>query len=90
MTENLASQIGHQNFNYGLPGWYSGEETTCQYRGHEFDPWFRNISHAAGQLSLCSTTTEARVPRARAPQQEKLLQSEAHVPQQRVAPPPCN
>ena len=27
--------------------------------------------NAAEQLSLCATTTEARVPRARAPQQEK-------------------
>ena len=37
-------------------------------------------------LSLRATTTEARVPRARAPQQEKPLQWEAHVPQRRVAP----
>ena len=26
-----------------------------------FDPWARKIPHATGQLSLCATTTEARV-----------------------------
>ena len=33
-----------------------------------------------------ATTTEARVPRARAPPQEKPLQWEACAPQRRVAP----
>ena len=37
-------------------------------------------------LSPCATTTEARVPRARALQQEKPLQGEAHDPERRVAP----
>ena len=37
-------------------------------------------------LSLRATTNEAHVPRARAPQQEKPPQWEAHAPQQRVAP----
>ena len=37
-------------------------------------------------LSPCATTTEARVPRARAPQQEKPLQWEARSPKPRVAP----
>ena len=37
-------------------------------------------------LSQRATTTEALAPRARAPQQEKPLQREAHAPQQRVAP----
>ena len=36
-------------------------------------------------LSPCATTTEARAPRARAPQQEKPPQWEARAPQQRVA-----
>ena len=36
-------------------------------------------------LSPRATTTEARVPRARALQQEKPLQWEAHAPQLRVA-----
>ena len=37
-----------------------------------------------------ATTTEAHVPRARAPQQEKLPQWEACAPQQRVVPACCN
>ena len=37
-------------------------------------------------LSLCATTTEARTPRAHAPQQEKSPQGEARAPQRRVAP----
>ena len=37
-----------------------------------------------------ATTTEARVPRARAPQQEKPPQWEAPAPQRRVAPTRCN
>ena len=37
-------------------------------------------------LSLRAATTEARAPRARAPQQEKPPQWEARAPQQRVAP----
>ena len=37
-------------------------------------------------LSPSATTAEAHVPRASAPQQEKPLQWEACVPQQRVAP----
>ena len=36
--------------------------------------------------SLCATTTEARAPRAHAPQQEKPPQWEARAPQRRVAP----
>ena len=35
------------------------------------DPWSGKIPHASEQLSLCTTTTEARVPRACALQQEK-------------------
>ena len=34
----------------------------------------RKIPHAVEQLSPCTTATEARVPRARAPQQEKPRQ----------------
>ena len=41
-------------------------------------------------LSPCATTTEACAPRARALQQEKPLQWEAHAPQWRVAPAHCN
>ena len=41
-------------------------------------------------LSLSATTTKARMPRARAPQQKKPLQRESHALQQRVAPIRCN
>ena len=37
-------------------------------------------------LSPCAATTEARVPRARALQQEKPPQREACAPQRKVAP----
>ena len=52
-------------------------------RGRGFEPWSGKIPHATEQLSPCATTTEppleslrattteARVPRARAEQQEK-------------------
>ena len=29
------------------PWWPSGEQSTCQCRGHGFDPWSRRIPHAA-------------------------------------------
>ena len=46
----------------GLPWKYSDKESACQCRGHGFDPWSRKIPHALGQLSPCSTTTEALKP----------------------------
>ena len=47
----------------------------CQCRGHRFNLWSRKIPHAPkGQLSPSTTTTEACVLRAHAPQQEKSLQ----------------
>ena len=42
----------------GFPGSQSGWESTCQCRGHRFDPWSRKIPPAVKQLSPCSTTTE--------------------------------
>ena len=27
----------------GLPWWFSGKESACQYRRRGFDPWVRNI-----------------------------------------------
>ena len=27
----------------GFPRWFSGKESTCRYRRHEFDPWVRKI-----------------------------------------------
>ena len=43
-------------------------------------------AHVPQLLSLGVTTTEARMPRACALQQEKPLQQEACAPQRRVAP----
>ena len=43
-------------------------------------------AHEPQLLSPCATTTEARVPRACAPQQEKPPQWEAHAQQPSVAP----
>ena len=46
----------------------------------------RSRAHEPQLLSPHATTTEACVPRAHAPQQEKPPEWEAHAPQQRVAP----
>ena len=51
-------------------------------------PQLRSLHSRACEPQLLSpraTTTEAQAPRACAPQQEKSLQWEAHVPQGRVA-----
>ena len=29
--------------HFGLPGWLSGKESTCQCRRHGFNPWVRKI-----------------------------------------------
>ena len=50
-------KIRVQDFPGGLSG--SGE-SACQHRRHGFDPWFGEIPHAAGQLSLCTPTTEPK------------------------------
>ena len=47
-----------QKYNQGLLWWSSGEESTCQCRGHGLDSWSRKIPHATGQLSPWATTTE--------------------------------
>ena len=46
-------------------------------QGHRFDPWSRKIAYASGQLSPCTTSTEAQTPRAHVPQQKKPPQQEA-------------
>ena len=43
----------------GLPRLCGG--SSCQCRGHGFDPRSWKISHAKGQLSPCTTTTEAKL-----------------------------
>ena len=45
-----------------VPWWCSSKESTCQSRGHRFDPWSGNIPHATGQLIPRAPTPEARVP----------------------------
>ena len=57
--------------HYGFPGSPVVKESALQHRRHRFNPWFGKVSYAAGKLSPCITTTEAYVPRACAPQQEK-------------------
>ena len=49
----------------GLPQWLSGQESSCQYRRHKFDPWSGKMSHAREQLTPVATSTE---PRALEPQ----------------------
>ena len=69
---SFASTIKYDLRNSGgLPWWHSGWESTCQCRGHGFEPWSGRIPYAAQQLSPCATTTEACAPRARALQQGK-------------------
>ena len=40
--------------------------STCQCRGHGFEPWSGKIPHATEQLNPCATTTEPAVESARA------------------------
>ena len=57
-----------------FPGGAVVKNLPANARGHGFQPWSGKIPHAAEQLSLCTTTTEALVPRSCALQQEKPLQ----------------
>ena len=76
---------------WGLPWWSSGWESTCQCRGHVFDPWFRRIPHAVGpkchdywarKLQLL----QSMWPRVHMPRQEKSPQWEAQHPTTRESP----
>lgn len=42
-----------------IPGGFSGEESTDQYRGHWFDSWSGRIPCASEQLSLGTTVIES-------------------------------
>ena len=42
----------------GFPWSSVGKESTCQCRGHGFNPWSGKIPHALEKLSPCITTTE--------------------------------
>lgn len=63
---------------WGFPGSRVAKNLPCR-AGHGIDPWFGKIPQALGQLSLCTTTTEAHMPRASAPQ-ERPPQGKAHAP----------
>ena len=60
------------------------EDPTC--RGATKPVHHNYWARAPPLLSLCATTAEVHVPRARAPQQEKPPQWEARTLQQRAAP----
>ena len=48
-----------KSVSMGFPGGsVSGKESTCQCRGHGFNPWSKEIPQATEQLSLRATTTE--------------------------------
>ena len=64
--------------------------TVSPCRGHAFNPWSGKIPHATEQLSLCTTTTKAHVPRAWALQQKKPPQCEPQALQWRVTLACCN
>ena len=64
------------------------EDPTC--RGPTEPKSHNYWAHKPQLLSPHATTTEARAPRARALQQEKPPQWEAHALQQKVAPAHCN
>ena len=86
MVSPVDSDVLLRSRPQGLPWWRSGWESTCQCRGHGFEPWSGRIPHAPEQLGPCATatepelqspqatTTEARAPRAHAPQQEEPTQ----------------
>ena len=47
----------------GLPWWFSGKESACRCRKHQFGRWSRKIPHAATQLwSLCSKARTHNLP----------------------------
>ena len=49
---DMTEQLNNNNW------WLSGKESTCQCRGHGFDPWSRKTPHAMEQLSPITTTFE--------------------------------
>ena len=53
----LVRETLNKNNNPGLPWWHSDWESTCQCRGHGFEPWSGKIPHVE-QLSSWATTTE--------------------------------
>ena len=94
----LKNYLVSKSWCIGLPWWLSGKESACQCRRHGFDPWSGKVPHAAEQpswgpqlLRLCLRAWELQLlkparPRARAPQQERLLPREAWAPQLESSP----
>ena len=59
LSENPYSSCKTLLGNYpGRPWWLSDEESACQSRGHQFDPWSGRIPCASEQLSPCATASE--------------------------------
>ena len=59
-TKNIYISKEKKNsiFRKNLKQLPSGYKSASKCRGYGAEPWPRNIPHAAGQRSLCSTTTE--------------------------------
>ena len=54
----ISDNIDFKDYYKGLPWWCSSWESTCQCRGHGFEPWSGKIPHAMEQLGSCATTAE--------------------------------
>ena len=70
-NKNKSPQTVHLKSQQETSLWSGGRESACQCRGHGFNPWSGKIPHVVGQLSLCTTNTEAHEPGDCAPQQKK-------------------
>ena len=85
LDNRMSMQTTLQKVSQGLPWWVCGEESTCQWRRHEFNPWSKKIPHAAEQLSPCATTAEP-VLRAYGQRLPQPPHPRAHAPQQETPP----
>ena len=56
---------------FGFPWWYSGKESTCQCRGHRFDPCSGRIPRASNNQVRAPQLLKPCEPGACAPQQER-------------------
>ena len=82
----LRIHLPMQGTRVRAPVW---EDPTCRRATKARAPQLLSLCSRAREPQLLSpwaTTTEAHVPKAHAPQQEKPLKWEAHAPQRRVAP----
>ena len=64
-NHNIPAKLALQSLNGGLPWWFSGKESTCQCRRHEFNSWSGKIPHSVEQLSKpkhqCSRARELQL-----------------------------